>query len=361
VTEPRSDREDGDGLVFDQLVLNLLDEGRRTATYKLAVLLALVDCCTVGTDATGRAPERVSTSDLARRVLELYWPQVRAYTLPTGEAIVLRQSSQRRALTVEAVEHLRHRARAAGATTPAAAERLLPREFARAVDTVELNLLRKSGLGKLRRLLGYSETAGRETRRSSTMTAPFATEGPLLPRAAAVIGIVVGVLAAATAATLFALPTRTSSWPWSVTPLTARVMAAIFSLGIAGLTGFAGRRWKQARILFQVGAMMLVLIGCATVHPRGVRHRRADDVDPGERIFSHGRRDGVALSPHGAAFSGHQISVITAAPWPGRPSLGRVSKVDNGRGSRPVHAPVGGRSRMPMNRACEAGRHGFEW
>jgi hypothetical protein len=145
-------------------------------------------------------------------VLELYWPQVRAHTLPTGEAIVLRQSSQRRALTVEAVEHLRHRARAAGATTPATAERLLPREFARAVDTVELNFVRMP-LGKLQRLLGYSETAGRETRHSSTRTAPFATEGPLLPRAAVVIGIVVGVLAAATAATLFALPTRTSSWP----------------------------------------------------------------------------------------------------------------------------------------------------
>jgi hypothetical protein len=56
-----------------------------------------------------------------------------------------------------------------------------------------------------------------------------------------------------------------------VTPLTARVMAAIFSLGIAGLTGFARGRWKQARILFQVAAMMLVLIGCAAVHPRGVR------------------------------------------------------------------------------------------
>lgn len=32
-----------DALAFAQLLLNLLDEGRRTATYKLAVLLALID------------------------------------------------------------------------------------------------------------------------------------------------------------------------------------------------------------------------------------------------------------------------------------------------------------------------------
>lgn len=56
-----------DALAFAQLLLNLLDEGRRTATYKLAGLLALIDCCAVGTNARGEAPDAVTTRDLARR------------------------------------------------------------------------------------------------------------------------------------------------------------------------------------------------------------------------------------------------------------------------------------------------------
>jgi hypothetical protein len=45
-----------DPLEFTQLLLTLIDEGRRTATYKLAVLLALIDCCAVASDSDGRAP-----------------------------------------------------------------------------------------------------------------------------------------------------------------------------------------------------------------------------------------------------------------------------------------------------------------
>lgn len=151
--------ENPEALAFAQLLLNLLDEGRRTATYKLAVLLALIDCCAFGTDAAGTAPNVVTTRELARRVLELYWPQVRPYPLAMGGAAVLRQSSQQRALTVEAVRQLR--SHTVGATTPAAAERAHPDEFAATLDTVELNLVRMP-LGKLQRPLGFSEAAGRD-------------------------------------------------------------------------------------------------------------------------------------------------------------------------------------------------------
>ncbi len=156
---PTSDRPDA--LAFAQLLLNLLDEGRRTATYKLAVLLALIDCCAVGTDASGTAPDVVATRDLARRVLELYWPQVRDDALPAGSAVVLRQSSQPRAVTVDAVRRLRTQAHAVRATTPAAAERLLPGDFSDALDLIELNLVQMP-LGKLQRPLGFSEAAGRD-------------------------------------------------------------------------------------------------------------------------------------------------------------------------------------------------------
>ena len=150
-----------DALSFAQLLLDLLDEGRRTATYKLAVLLALVDCCVTGTDAAGRAPTAISTRTLARRVLELYWPQVRVYAGTGTAAVILRQSSQSRAVTVDAVRDLRARAQSVRATTPSAAERAVPREFEAALDAVELNLVRMP-LGKLQRPSGFTETGGRD-------------------------------------------------------------------------------------------------------------------------------------------------------------------------------------------------------
>lgn len=48
-------------------------------------------------------------------------------------------------------------------------------------------------------------------------------------------------------------------WPWTLTPLTSRVLGAA-SLGIAGLGALADRRWSSARILLQVAVLMLTLI-----------------------------------------------------------------------------------------------------
>jgi 5-methylcytosine-specific restriction endonuclease McrA len=169
VTEPE---RTADGLGFAQLLLTLLDEGRRSATYKLAVLLALLDCCALGTDGSGRAPDAILTRDLARRVLELYWPQVRDYAGPDGSSLVLRQSSSPRAVTVEAVAQLRAEARALGARTPAAAERRLPGAYARAVDAIELNLVQMP-LGRLQRPAGFSATANADYPRFLYDDAPF--------------------------------------------------------------------------------------------------------------------------------------------------------------------------------------------
>jgi hypothetical protein len=78
-----SDRPE-DALAWAQLLLTVLDEGRRTATYELAVLLALLDCCVLGADVQGRPPQSVPVHDLARRVLELNWRQVRPYARRQG-------------------------------------------------------------------------------------------------------------------------------------------------------------------------------------------------------------------------------------------------------------------------------------
>lgn len=95
---------------------------------------------------------------------------------------------------------------------------------------------------------------------------PVTGDGPRLPSAVAASGRALGVLASATGVLMFLAPRRALPvWPWPLTPLTARVVGAIFCLGVAGLTGFAGRRWSQLRILLQVAGIMLALIAVAAV------------------------------------------------------------------------------------------------
>src|SRR5580700_5676149 len=58
-------------------------------------------------------------------------------------------------------------------------------------------------------------------------------------------------------------------WPWTLTPLTSRVLGAIFCLGIAGLGALFDRRWSSARVLLQVAALMLALIVVAGARATG--------------------------------------------------------------------------------------------
>jgi hypothetical protein len=77
---------------------------------------------------------------------------------------------------------------------------------------------------------------------------------------ARVIGAI-GVLAAAMSAFLFLFPQAAIDiWPWTLTPLTARVMGAIFALGLAAVGAFTERRWSAYRLLVQVEMTMLGLI-----------------------------------------------------------------------------------------------------
>jgi len=87
----------------------------------------------------------------------------------------------------------------------------------------------------------------------------------LSPGTARFIGLL-GLAAATSSVFLFLFPkTAIHIWPWHLTELTARVMGAIFSLGVAGLGVFTHKRWTGARILLQVEGFMLVLILVAVV------------------------------------------------------------------------------------------------
>jgi hypothetical protein len=79
---------------FPERLLEVIDSGRRTATYKLALLIALLDLCARHSDAGGRAPRLLYTRDIAEQVAVLYWPQVIPYLVPgAGSAAELRQIS----------------------------------------------------------------------------------------------------------------------------------------------------------------------------------------------------------------------------------------------------------------------------
>ncbi|MGE3511720.1 MAG: HNH endonuclease domain-containing protein [Vicinamibacterales bacterium] len=91
---------------FAEKVLELLDEGRYTATYKYAVLLALLDLCLEHTHSSGAPPDMVTTRQLADKIVELYWP----HTLPfvgVASATVLKQNATGQADIISAIARFR--------------------------------------------------------------------------------------------------------------------------------------------------------------------------------------------------------------------------------------------------------------
>jgi hypothetical protein len=101
------------------------------------------------------------------------------------------------------------------------------------------------------------------------------TDGDLkIPPAAATAIVVAAAAAVLTSAFLYLFPHQAIDiWPWKLTPLTARMLGAIFALGLAGFGAARERRWSATRILLQVEGLMLLLILVA-----GVRARSEFDV-----------------------------------------------------------------------------------
>jgi hypothetical protein len=98
------------------------------------------------------------------------------------------------------------------------------------------------------------------------------TAGPddvLLPPGARLVMAATAALAVVAGLFLFLLPDRAIDvWPWALTPLTARVLGAVFMLGIAGLGVLTDARWSAARLMLQVQVFMfaLILIAGARAH-----------------------------------------------------------------------------------------------
>jgi 5-methylcytosine-specific restriction endonuclease McrA len=125
-----------DDLLTERL-LRVIDEGRRTATYKLALLLALVDAA-----ALSPGEERIPTRVLAELVLETYYPQTRLYVANDGIERELRQITMKGSPPLRAALRLRLHGEAAGCRTVADTRRRVPDEHARALGAVEDTFVR---------------------------------------------------------------------------------------------------------------------------------------------------------------------------------------------------------------------------
>jgi len=140
-----------DPLLLGQRVVAVLETGLRTATYKLATLMALVDHCIENMPERPGDALRVPIPDLAHRVLEIYWPQVRPF-----EGHELRQSTQPRARILCATNALREAAevRRTGVSVDIARLRA-PAAYRSAIDEITLCLAQQP-LHRLQKLPGSS-------------------------------------------------------------------------------------------------------------------------------------------------------------------------------------------------------------
>ena len=83
----------------------------------------------------------------------------------------------------------------------------------------------------------------------------------MLSRAASRVVGLIGLLALIQGVALFAAPALIIPfWPWPLTPLTARVIGAVFCLGCAGLSTWRDRRWSSLSLLLDVALLMIVAI-----------------------------------------------------------------------------------------------------
>lgn len=102
--------------------------------------------------------------------------------------------------------------------------------------------------------------------RRGTRAAP---EDLLLPRPAQLVMAGIGALAVVMGLYLTLSPTQAiKQWPWMITPLTSRVLGAIFMLGVAGLGVLTDARWSAARLMLRVQILMLslILVAAARAH-----------------------------------------------------------------------------------------------
>ena len=125
-----------DDLLVDRL-LRVIDEGRRTATYKLALLSALIDAVALTSGSS-----EISTRLLAERVLALYYPQTRDYVANDGIVHELRQISMKSSPVLRNVLRLRLAGDVAKCRSVDDTKNRIPKVYDEVLDAVEAAFVR---------------------------------------------------------------------------------------------------------------------------------------------------------------------------------------------------------------------------
>lgn len=138
-----------DPLLLGQRVVAILETGLRTATYKLATLMTLIDHCVENLPEQLDDELPVPIPDLARRVLEIYWRQVMPF-----DGHELRQSTQPRARILIATNDLRTLAGIQSRSLAVEIAAIRARDaYERAIDDITVCLAQQP-LHRLQRLPG---------------------------------------------------------------------------------------------------------------------------------------------------------------------------------------------------------------
>lgn len=143
-----------DPLLLGQRVVAILETGRRTATYKLATLMALIEHCTENLPADPDDSLAVPIPALAARVLDIYWQQVR----PFQGQVLSQMHGQLNETIPNAARRLRDRSGVGTDRRPVGiAIMRTPEAYEDAIDEISLSLAREP-LRRLQRVTGVSGT-----------------------------------------------------------------------------------------------------------------------------------------------------------------------------------------------------------
>ena len=131
---------DADALALAERMLAILGDGSFSATYKFALVIALLDVCLENTAKNGEPPSSVFTPQLAERVIELYWK----HAVPYREHGVLRQGGNHEGQQAEIlrdIDDFRVRCGASGGDTLHRARVQHPHEYVRLLRRIEWKLI----------------------------------------------------------------------------------------------------------------------------------------------------------------------------------------------------------------------------
>jgi len=99
--------------------------------------------------------------------------------------------------------------------------------------------------------------------------APAGAEEARLGTVARWIVGLIGMLALVQGIVMFLAPSKIIAvWPWTLTPLTCRVLGAIFCLGSAGIGVLVDPRWTTVKLMLQVEVVMVALMLIGAVRAR---------------------------------------------------------------------------------------------